>query len=169
MMAPRSAKAEKDGAKPGAGSPTAQERQGYNANAKAAERESIEFPIGEKTFKRRRKNWQVTRDLRGLLRKQERAQLGIRRVNKQLEELPIDADEEQVADLEDHVDELQDEGDVAAYEIIALLLRDDEGNSPDVEMMQQELDVEDVGAMAQRFSVGGEEPDPDSPTPTASS
>jgi hypothetical protein len=156
-----------DGAKPGSGTPEGE--VSFNSETTAKEREAKVITLGEDetAFHRRRKNWQVTRELRALLRKQERSQLAIARVNKQLSELPIEAPDADVQKLEDRVDALQDEGDVAAYEIIALLLRDDEGNAPTVEMLQEGVDVEDVGTLANRLAGGGEQVA--DPTETATS
>jgi hypothetical protein len=46
---------------------------GYNADEKATERESADVVIGGQTFRRRRKNWNVTRQMRELLNAQQRA------------------------------------------------------------------------------------------------
>jgi hypothetical protein len=155
-MAPRTAKqVAEDGAKPGSGTRTPADKQAFNAEARAKEREEQEIVLGEDEtpYFRRRKNWQVTRDLRSLLRKQEASQLGIQRINKQIAELPIEDDP---GSLEDKVDALGDEGDLMAYEIIALLLRDEEGNPPPIEMLKESIDVDDIGALASRLAGGGE-------------
>jgi len=158
-----------DGAKPGSQpAPGGRLDEGFDAPERSKKRESAPFVLGDQTFTRRRKNWKMTRELRTLLRKQERSMISISRVNTEISELPTGRQSEQKElELEDRIDALQDEGDIASYEIVALLLRDEEGNSPAVEMIQEELDVEDVAALAQWFAGGGE-PVAD-PTETATS
>jgi hypothetical protein len=151
-----------DGAKPGARDPVS--RFSFNADARVAEREQGIITIGEQGFVRVRKNWDVTRALRGLLRVQEKSGITIERLDKQVVE---SADESQLDGLWRQRDEQQDSADEAAYEIIALLLKDTEGNRPPVEHLKEWLDVQEAGDLAGALSTG-REPDPSQPTPSGS-
>jgi hypothetical protein len=155
-----------DGAKPGAEIVTPSDRHAYDADGKAAAREAAPITIGGETFHRRRKNWKITRDLRALLRKQERAQVKSMRANKKIDALDVDADDAELDRLNGEIDAAQDNSDNAAFEIIALLLRNDDGASPPVEHLKEHLDVEDAGALAGTLS-GGAEPDPTPTTPSS--
>jgi hypothetical protein len=179
-MAPRPDALAKDGAKPGATSaPT--DRYVYDADAKAATREAAPVTIGGTVYKRRRKNWEATRALRDLLRVQERAATRQHRLRLRIDALAQkqaddavaqgddfdeDAAEDAIADLERQVDDWGDKGDEAAYGIIALLLRDGDGNGPTLDHLKQALDVDEAGDLAASLAGGGE-PDP-TPTTEAS-
>lgn len=157
-----------DGAPPGAVvPPTAAERYAFDADSRAADRESADVTIGGSTYQRRRKNWEVTRSLRALLRDQERAGIRANRARKRIDALDPDAPDEDLFVLEDAVDKATDESDEAAYRIIALLLRDGDDLSPDVDHLKRSLDVEDAGDLAANLAGGGE-PDPTPATPSSS-
>lgn len=144
-----------DGAKPGAAGETS--KHDFNADERAQARENASVVIGGKTFHRRRKNWEITRELRELLRRQERAGVRADRARKKIDALAADAPDSELQALEDEVDDATDDSDQAAYEIIARLLRDDDDASPDVEHLKAELDVEDAGTLAANLA-GGSEP-----------
>lgn len=144
-----------DGAKPG-DSQAVRSDEGYNADERSAAREKAPYVLGGVTFYRRRKNWSATRELRDLLRQQERAMIRQQRLRKQIVDAPADADEEGIFALEDQMDKLGDESDDAAYRIVALLLRDEAGESPDLEMLKEQIDVDDIGNLAGAFASGGE-------------
>jgi hypothetical protein len=155
-----------DGAKPGAQvPPTASDRHAFDADARAATREAAPITIGEIVFHRRRKNWAITRELRAQLRIQERAGVRSRRATKRIEDMDADADMSAIEALETEQDLLADESDEAAYGIVALLLRDENGKSPEIDHLKEWLDVEEAGDLAATLSTGGE-PDP---TPTTQS
>jgi hypothetical protein len=147
-------------------SPKATRGHQFNADERARERELADVTIGELVFHRRRKNWDVTRALRRLLREQERAQLRIQRTLKKIDALDADAPEEDFDALNAEIDAEQDKADEAAYGIIALLLRSDDDESPAIDHLKQHLDVEDAGDLAARLSGGGE-PDPTPTTPSS--
>ncbi len=162
----RSGKAEapaKDGAKPGAGEPD--QHFEYNADAIAKSRESADITIGGTKYHRRKKNWEVTRELRTLLRTQERCGIRIDAVNKQLEAADVDAADEVFDELYAKSDELADKADTAAYGVITLLLADKDGNSPEDGFLREHLDVEDVAVLARKLQ-GGREADPTQTTPS---
>lgn len=147
-----------DGAKPGS-DPLPNSSLSFNADERAEKREQAPITLGGVTYTRCRKNWTLTRNLRRLLRKQERTSIQQDRLNKQLEDLPLDAPDDQLDRIEKEVDEAQDQGDVAAYEIIALLLKDEDDSHPDLDALKDELDVEDAGTLAMVLATG-REPDP---------
>lgn len=168
MPQPRKRESAEDGAKPGS-QPPPNPKHEFNADSRAADREAAPITVGKREFRRRRKNWKVTRELRSLMRDQELAGLRQSRISKEIEGLASDAEdyESQVIERRAKLDALGDEADEAAYKIIALLLRDEDGESPPLELLQDECDVEDVGELAATLAGGGDElPDP---TETASS
>lgn len=149
-----------DGAPPGAEVPrTPSDKHAFDADGRAETREDAPITIGGKTFHRRRKNWEVTRELRKLLRDQERASVRADRARKKIDALPADAPDDDLYELEQQVDVATDESDQSAYELIALLLRDDQDNSPGVDGLKAALDVEDAGDLAATLA-GGSAEDP---------
>lgn len=165
-MAPRSTPATKraagdpDGAPPGAEVPPAgSQRFAFDADAKAKAREGAPVTIGGVPYRRVRKNWDATRALRGLLRTQERHQTKQARVRRRLEALDVDADESAFEALEQDIDALTDAADEVAYEVIQLLLRDDDGQPPVIDHLKEHLDVEEAGELGSNLANGGE-PDP---------
>jgi hypothetical protein len=139
---------------------------GFDADAKAAARESSPVTIGGTIFYPRRKDWDTTRALRKLLRQQERCSARIRRVGTEIEALPSDTPESKYDELEAMQDRHQDEADEAAYGIIALLCADDAGKSPSMEHLKKHLDVVQAGDLAS-WLAGGGEPDPTETTPSS--
>ena len=178
--------ASRDGAPPGSSAPGG--KYAFDADARAKAREDAPVTIGELTFHRRRRNWEATRALREQLRTQEKASgrkqrlfARIDAVSEQIrgvrdpltgewksppltDEAEIAALEAEVERLEDEVDAATDESDEAAYAIIALLLRDDEGNPPAIEHLKETLDVAEAGDLSGALS-SGEDP-AEGPTPT---
>lgn len=164
-----------DGAKPGAASPTAHYDRNIDETAKA--RESGNVTIGEIVYHRRRRTWQVTRALRELLDAQEtaggRAERARRRIDKLRDEYEdasdarADAIDEEIEALRAKVRDAVDEGDDAAFRIIALLLRRADGEEPDVERLKADLDFEDAGDLAAELAGAGEPVS--GPTETATS
>jgi hypothetical protein len=185
----------------------------FNVDERARARESAAITIGGIDFHRRRKNWTVTRELRAVMRDQERAGARqqkaardldeldgteIDRLTYQLDDSNVDGDSdrakrwrakldrleadraalEDAGELDDELDKRRDALDAAseqsddvAYRMIALLLRDDDGNPPTTDFLKDELDVADVGELASKLAGGGE-PDPtqaDTTTATSSS
>lgn len=199
-MAPRGAtkpadKRGPDGAPPGAEAPrTDADKHAFDADGRAKAREDAPVTIGEQVFHRRRKNWQVTRELRTLMRVQERAAGKAARLRARVSALtelirgvqdpktggwvkqPISDDAEidrleaEVEQFEEQIDVAGDAADDAAYDMIALLLRKDgEGDEhPAVEFLKESLDSEDAGDLAANLAGGGE-PAEDPTTPAASS
>jgi hypothetical protein len=197
-MAPRPASKQpqlasaSDGAKPGTEVLVAPNRHyGFDADGRAKTREDACITIGDIVFHRRRKNWEVTRELRTLLRLQERAGSRSERLRARISaltteirgiqdtetaewtRLPLD-DEERIHEIEAQVDKLDGEvdaadteSDQAAYELIALLLRTDDGTQPDVGHLKEYLDVEEAGDLAGLLAGGGEAPE--GPTQTTAS
>jgi hypothetical protein len=148
------------------------DKHAFDADGRADAREGAPITIGGKTFHRRRKNWSVTRALRALLRLQEKAGNKSERLRAQIDahtekirgvrdpknpgewlKAPLDDDAEvekiegQVEDLQAKVDVAQDEGEEAAFQMIALLLKDDDGvplwsEKPEESKTPAELDLE---------------------------
>jgi len=170
-----------DGAKPGQEVLDAPDRRyAFDADGRAKTREDAPVTIGGMVFHRRRKNWEATRSLRKLLRVQEleggRAERFRARISALTQEIrgvrdaetgewtrPPLADEQRIEQIEAQVDELNEkvdecdvESDQAAYEIIALLLRTEEGASPDVGHLKEYLDLEEAGDLAGALAGGGE-------------
>lgn len=182
----------RDGAPPGAALPSA--KYEFDADRRATTREEAPVTIGEQAFHRRRKNWQVTRALRALLRKQEHAGNRAARLQARIDALTeeirgvrgpdgswktapvtdedrLDEIDAQVEDLEAKSDAAGDETDEASYQIIALLLKDDDGkpllrDASDeavaeaqgaLDHLKEHLDAEDAGDMAAALSGGGEQ------------
>jgi hypothetical protein len=144
------------------------DKHAFDADGRAAAREDAPVTIGGETWHRRRKNWEVTRALRTLLRRQERAGIRQDRARKKIDALPPDEESDaQIDSLEAEIDDATDASDEAAYELIALLLRsdDDEQRHPDVDFLKASLDVEDAGDLAATLAGGGE-PDPTTDTPS---
>lgn len=157
-----------DGATPGSQFGPARSKHDFDADARAADREAAAVTIGGIVYHRRRKNWEATRALRALLRRQERAAIASNRARKRIDALDADAPDDDLAKLEDQIDAATDESDEAAYGIIALLLRTDDGAGPDIDHLKASLDVEDAGDLAANLAGGGE-PDPTPTTPSSSS
>lgn len=179
-----------DGAKPGAET-APPSRKPFDADGRAKAREGAIVTIGEQEYHRRRKTWEITKALRTLLRKQERAQGRAMRIRNRIDALgneihgrqdpktgdwikePLTDDvaiedlEVRIEVLDDEIDEHQDEADTAAYEIIALLLADHADESPPVGFLKEALDVEDAGDLAAELAGGGE-PAADPTTPPSS-
>jgi hypothetical protein len=167
-----------DGAPPGKADPSP--NYAFDADERFKTREQAPITIGGQTFHRRRKNWEATRALRKLLRVQERAgSRGARlaaRVEALTEEIRgvrdletgrfvkppitddarIDEIEAEVEKFEKDIDKAGDAADNAVYAIIELLLRDENGNSPEVKFLKAELDVDEAGDLAAALAGGGE-------------
>jgi cell division protein FtsX len=166
---------------------------GYNADEKATERESADVVIGGQTFRRRRKNWNVTRQMRELLNAQQRAgdrQQALQRKFDELdgtaaERLRLDAagaaetDRQRMIAKAERLDDLRaqlnaeaDKADEAAFGLISLLLveprseGDVEVTNPPIAFLKESLDVVDAGKLAAKLTSGGE-PDPTQPTATS--
>lgn len=195
-MAPRGTTkkdpAQSDGAPPGAEAPrTDADKHSFDADGRAKVREGAPITIGDQVFHRRRKNWAVTRELRVLLRTQERAASKAQRLRARVaalsekirgsqdpqtgewlkepisDDAEIDRIEAEVETLEGQIDQAADESDEAAFAMIALLLRKDGSDDhPDVDHLKESLDSEDAGDLAANLA-GGAEPDP-TPEPTSS-
>lgn len=186
------------------------DKHAFDADGRAQAREDAPITIGGKEFHRRRKNWSVTRALRSLLRVQEkagnkserlRAQIdahtekirGVRDPEKPGEWLkpPLDDDAEvekieaEVEKLQEQVDVVQDEGEEAAFQMIALLLKDADGvplwsEKPDEQKkdadrkleadysqhLKDSLDSEDAADLATSLA-GGKVEDPTQETTTS--
>lgn len=180
-----------DGAPPGSEQPrTPGDKHAFDADGYAKAREEAPVTIGEIVFHRRRKSWQVTREMRNLLRTQERASGKGARLRARVDALTeqirgvqnpqtgkwdqapttdeavIDRIEGEIDALNDEIDASGDEADHAAYELIALLLRDDKGDQPNVDHLKESLDMEDAGELAARLAGGGEE-NPTQETPSS--
>lgn len=184
-----------DGAPPGAKAPPVPgDKYAYDADAKAKEREEADITIGGRKFRRVKKSWDVTRELRKLLRAQERAGDKVMRLEAQKDALtekirgvrdldsggwvsyPLD-DEEKIAEVEqevegldEQVDQLSEDSDNAAYSMIRLLLRDPEAKDdvepkPSEEFLKKELDAAEAGDLV-RLLTSGAEPDPTPATPS---
>lgn len=155
-----------DGAKPGDSEKASPD--GFDAVKRAKDREAAPVILGEDLppYFRRRKNWATTRVLRKLLRKQSVAAIKEARIEKQLNELPIETDDAEIERLMDQIDQLGDESDTVPYLIVAALLRDENGEPPDVDAIKEALDVQEVAALAGEFSGGGE-PNPTTATPSS--
>lgn len=142
---------------PGGAAVATSDKHEFNADARAEAREQAPVTIGGQTFHRRRKTWEVTRSLRELLRRQERAGVKADRARKKIDALDADAPDEELFALEDQVDAATDEADEAAYEILALLLKAAEGGeSPSTVHLKEHLDSEDAGDLAASLAGGGE-------------
>lgn len=159
------ADAPEDGAPPGE-EYGKRSKHDFDADARAEAREAADVTIGGVVYHRRRKNWEATRALRALLRAQERAGIRSQRARKKIDALDADAPDEDVEALEDEIDKATDDSDDAAYGIIALLLRDDDGQSPSTDVLKAALDVEDAGDLAANLAGGGE-PDPTPASPSS--
>jgi hypothetical protein len=170
-----------DGAKPGEEVRTPGDKHAFDADGRAKAREDAPVTIGGEVFHRRRKNWTVTRELRALLRDQEkcgnRAARYRARVDALTEEIrgvrdpdtgawtkPPMTDDDAIERLEGEIDGFdaeidaaQGESDEAAYAIIALLLRKADANDrPELEFLKESLDVEEAGDLASALAGGGE-------------
>lgn len=183
-----------DGAKPGAEAPRdGSEAYTYDADKRAGEREKATNTIGGRAFFRVRKNWEVSRALRALLRASEKAQTRIERNSARIDALteeirgvydakadkwvkPPTTDEDRIREIDEKVDELEaqidtagDEVDEAAYKIMHLLLRGDTDAPPPIEFLKENLDTREAGELANLLATGREAvPDPTS-TGTSSS
>lgn len=168
-----------DGAKPGDVVTTPNDKYGFDADGRAAERESADVTIGGIVFRRRRKTWEVTRELRRILRLQEKAGNRAERARKKIDALPADAEDHELDALEDEVDKHSDEADEQAYALIALLLEVDreqlgdrqsdvdEQGRPTVDHLKRSLDVSDAGDLAASLAGGSNEQDPTPATPSS--
>lgn len=157
-----------DGAPPGAATKLPGDRFAFNADDRAAEREDAPITVGGVIFHRRRKTWEVTRGLRGLLRGQEKRGRAAERIRKKLEALDADTPDSEIDELENQLDVEIDAADDIAYGIIAhLLIADDGADSgaidehrhPTLDHLRGALDVVDAGDLAALLAGGGE-PDP---------
>lgn len=181
-----------DGAKPGSEALTGNERYAFDADGRAKAREDAIITLGERAFHRRRKNWQVTRELRALLREQEKAGNRGLRLRAQIDALteeirgvqdpdtgewtrPPVTDQARVDDIEtkvdalnDQIDQAGDDADLAAYKIVALLLRDDTDAPPDLDMLKDQADVTEIAELAATLAGGGETLEDPTPTRTSS-
>lgn len=158
--------APEDGAKPGTEYGEPSPELSYNADEQAGKREAAVITIGEVEFHRRKKNWAVTRELRTIMRGQERAQIKSARISREMAELPLDEEsDERFVSLAKEQDSYQDQADDSAFMIVALLLKDEAGESPGIEHLKEHLDIEDVAMLAATLSGGGE-PDPTPATPS---
>jgi hypothetical protein len=109
---------------------------GYDADAKATEREDAPVTIGGHEFRRRRKTWKVSRRMRLLSRDQERnvalgqrLRLRIAELEAEQAEAATSGEEEREAELEEQIEALvakADDGtevaETATYRLLALLL-----------------------------------------------
>lgn len=187
-----------DGAKPGDGEPLPNAGTGYDANASAKAREAKSFPIGDRTFFRVRKTWDVSRALAKLLREQERLQDKALRLDARKDAKaerirgirdidtggwvshPLDDDEDiqkvedEVRALEDEIDTTAEAIDQCAYDMIRLLLQDPtvQVDDPEARKPSDEFLKAELAAedagAMVRLLTSGAEPDPTPTTPSSS-
>lgn len=162
--------------------------EGFNADTRAAEREALPIVVGGRTFKRVRKDWEVSRAMRKFMRTQEREVARNNRLGRRIGELEAEQTEaartgqtERETELEELIDGLVEDADEATeiaewvtYRLLSLLMVigddgeqiagfgpehvDDDAEAA-VKFLQRALDVEDAGAMARELT-GSQEPDP---------
>lgn len=185
-----------DGAKPGAAAPsTAGDRYGYDADARATERESADIVLGGKRLRRVRKTWDVSKEQRQLLRRNEKVQdkamrleavkdakgeriRGVRDIDTGnwvtpplMEDAEVAAVEAEIEAVDQEIDALAEEGDQIAYDIIRLGLRFADGQEgaegkPTDEFLKQHLAAEDAAELVRRLTRGAE-PDPTPQIPSS--
>lgn len=181
-----------DGAKPGAEDRAPSDRHAYDADGRAKAREEAPITIGGRHWHRKRRNWKVTREVRKLLRDQEKAQGHSRRLQAQIaargeqvsgirdyetgdwktppitDAAALEQLEAEIDALNKQVDKVDDESDLAVYRILMMLLRAEDGDTgPTLKFLQDECDYEELGELAGMLASGAEPTE--GPTPTASS
>lgn len=129
----------------------------FDADARAKKREDAPVTVGGLDLHRRRKNWTVSRQLRDLMQQQARAQVRVMRIRKKIEDLDLDAADDQIDELMADAGVAQDEVDEAAYRIIACLLATEDGDEPDLDHLKEHLDVDDAGDLANALAGAEEE------------
>ena len=169
---------------------------GFNADERSATRQATPVTIGGRAFRRLKKDWDVTRVMRRLMRLQESAiaksgRLGRRIAELEAEQVEAAANgedvreeelEQKIAELVTASDEATEDAELVTYRLIALLLEptgedapagfgvtdvDSEEWVPAVEFLQPELDVEDAAGLARELT-GSQDQDPQ-PTPSSGS
>jgi hypothetical protein len=135
---------------------------GFNADERKAKRLSAPITIGGQTFYARPQNWDTTNEIQTILRRQAQAREENVRHREAIERLYDEAgdsapDQAKLDELFARSDEARLASDEATFELIALLLRDEHGESPDVEFLKAELDVHDIGDLSTYLLSGGRE------------
>ena len=141
-------------------------QEAFNADEHAAKRAEAAITIGGQEFHRRLKNHGVTREARTMEQKQERLNARIRHAEKQIvedEELSLEERERQ----EDEISKMGDEAMQVTYDLVALLLVDGEGKSPQMKLLHDKLDVEELAALSQALLGGGEPAEGPTQTPNS--
>lgn len=154
----------------------------FNADERAKVRDETPVTIGGRKFKRKRKVWDVSREVRKLQREQESAVAKSMRLRTRLAELEADqlelaakgdedgaeAMEEQINKLVEGADTSTEDAERVTYKIIEALLVPfaEDGPPAELDHLLAELDVNDAGALA-RDLTGSREPDPQA-TPSSS-
>lgn len=125
------------------------------------------FKIGDKEFKRRRQNWEAARLLSAKQREQSKLQRAFEKSLKAVDDA-VDADESEakIKAAEDKAAKDEEALLLWGYEFVTQMLRDDDGKSPDIELIKAEVDINDIGRLAELLGSG--EPDPTT-APTAES
>lgn len=115
---------------------TIEEREGFNADDRSAKRERTPVVIGGVSFTRRRKDWDVNRAMRTLMRSQEKALAAASRIRarvaeheaKQAEAAAEGRDEEEdrlerlIDELIERADNMTSDAELASYRLLSLLL-----------------------------------------------
>lgn len=115
---------------------TIEEREGFNADDRSAKRERTPVVIGGVSFTRRRKDWDVNRAMRTLMRSQEKALAAASRIRarvaeheaKQAEAAAEGQDEEEerlerlIDELIERADNMTSDAELASYRLLSLLL-----------------------------------------------
>lgn len=109
---------------------------GFDADRLTTEREKLPVKIAGATFTRRRKDWEVSRLMRQLMRSQEKHIASSNRVKARVAELEVEqmeaasdgnttleADlEAKIGELVERADEATEDAELASYRLVALLL-----------------------------------------------
>lgn len=156
---------------------TAGKTNGFNADERAARRESEQIPVGGIALRRARRVWGVTLQMQELLAEQERCARRARRHQIQADELEdkaletgAEVDDEALDELLDQAREAQTRANEITFELIATLTRTDDDTEPAVEHLKEHLDVEDAAALVTKLTSTDDAAEAAAnPTPTSDS
>jgi len=145
----------------------------YNSAKHTDERRKAPITVwesdnGSGIFHRRLKDNAVTRDAARLQREQQIANRRAAALEAQMADLAIEQVDEWAA-LAEQITPIEQEAIEKSYELVSMLLENDDGASPTVDELKTKSDIEEIGKLVRVLLGGGEPVTPPTTTPTTSS
>lgn len=141
--------------------------RGFDADARAREREDQTVTIGGREFKPVRRTTKVMREVRRIGREQERLNRRSLKLEQEAEKALEAGDEDKAAELANQSDDATNEATGLTFTMLAGLLELQGDALEDVAgHIEEHLDLTDAEKLADHL-MGGESPDPSAPIPSS--